>query len=215
MTKKTIVVIGAGKGVGNNVAKIFGDNDFRVVLVSRSMEKLNQYKIDFESKGIETHVYSADCEKPQELTSTFGKIQNEFNCVDVLVYNTCILEGGVATTFDNDNFMRHYQADVASALLCTKLVIKKQEENKQGVIIFTGGIFGDNPVKEYAGVSVGKAALKALGKTLHDELKEKGIFVGLITVANAIQPNTKHSPELIAEKYWEMYQKQDKYEYVY
>ena len=62
---------------------------------------------------------------------------------------------------------------------------------------------------------VGKAALKALGKTLHDELKEKGIFVGLITVADAILPNTKHSPELIAKKYWEMYQKQDKYEYVY
>ena len=50
---------------------------------------------------------------------------------------------------------------------------------------------------------------------MHDELKEKGIFVGLITVADVIQPDTKHSPELIAQKYWEMYQKQDKYEYVY
>ncbi len=215
MVKKTIVVVGAGKGLGNNVAKIFGDNDFRVVLVSRCIEKLNQYKTDFESKGIETHVYSADCEKPKELTSTFNKIQNEFGCVDVLVYNTCILESGIATTFDNDNFMRHYQVDVASALLCTKLVLKKQEENKKGTIIFTGGIFGDNPIKEYTGVSVGKAALKALGKTLHDELKEKGIFVGLITITDAIQPDTKHSPELIAQKYWEMYQKQDKYEYVY
>ncbi|WP_300795696.1 hypothetical protein, partial [Helicobacter sp. UBA3407] len=65
------------------------------------------------------------------------------------------------------------------------------------------------------GISIGKAALKALGKTLHDELKEKGIFVGLIIIAGHIQPNTQHTPELIAEKYWEAYQKQDKYEVVY
>ncbi|MCX2717924.1 hypothetical protein OQH61_09285 [Helicobacter sp. MIT 21-1697] len=50
---------------------------------------------------------------------------------------------------------------------------------------------------------------------MHDELKEKGIFVGLITISGHIQPNTQHAPELIAEKYWEAYQKQDKYEIVY
>ena len=199
MTKKNIVVVGAGKGLGNAVAKIFGKNDFRVILVSRNLERLNGYKTEFEKDNIETYVYPADCEKPQTLKKD----------------NAAILEGGVPTSFDNDNFIRHCQTDVASALLCTKLVINKQAEQKNGVILFTGGILGDNPSKEFTGISVGKAALKALGKTLHDELKEKGIFVGLITVADVIQPDTKHSPELIAQKYWEMYQKQDKYEYVY
>ena len=215
MLKKNIVVVGAGKGLGNAVAKIFGKNDFRVILISRNLDRLNGYKTEFEKENIETYVYTADCENPQTLESAFSEIQNKFGIVDVLVYNAAILEGGAPTSFDNDNFIRHYQTDVSSALLCTKFVIKKQEEQKCGVILFTGGIFGDNPVKEYTGISVSKAALKALGKTLHDELKEKGIFVGLITVADAIQPNTKHSPELIAKKYWEMYQKQDKYEYVY
>ena len=153
--------------------------------------------------------------KTSNIKKVFNEIQNKFGVVDVLVYNVAILEGGVPTSFDNDNFIRHYQTDVASALFCTKLVINKQEEQKNGVILFTGGILGDNPSKEFTGISVGKAALKALGKTLHDELKEKGIFVGLITVADVIQPDTKYSPELIAQKYWEMYQKQDKYEYVY
>lgn len=215
MTKKNIVVVGAGKGLGNAVAKIFGKNDFRVILVSRNIERLNGYKTEFEKDNIETYVYPADCEKPQTLKKVFNEIQNKFGVVDVLVYNAAILEGGVPTSFDNDNFIRHCQTDVASALLCTKLVINKQAEQKNGVILFTGGILGDNPSKEFTGISVGKAALKALGKTLHDELKEKGIFVGLITVADVIQPDTKYSPELIAQKYWEMYQKQDKYEYVY
>ena len=215
MVKKNIVVVGAGKGLGNAIARLFGQNDFRVILISRNIERLNGYKDEFKQDNIETYIYPADCEKPQTLKSAFDEIQNKFGVVDVLVYNAAILEDGTATSFDNDNFIRHYQTDVASALLCTKLVMKKQEEQKSGTIIFTGGILGDNPNSEYTGISVGNAALKALGKTLHDELKEKGIFVGLVTICDVIAPDTKHSPELIAHNYWEIYQKQDKYEYIY
>lgn len=215
MNKKTIVVVGAGKGLGNAVARLFGENDFRVILISRNLDRLNGYKAEFEAAGVETHVYVADCEKPETLTTAFGEIQDTFGAVDILVYNAAVLEGGTATEFDNANFLRHYQVDVASALHCAKLVIPKQAEQKSGSILLTGGILGDYPASQYTGVSVGKAALKALGKTLHEELKEKGIYVGLVTVCDVIAPDTKHSPELIAEKFLELYKQQDKYEIAY
>lgn len=215
MEKKTIVVVGAGKGLGNHVGKVFGGHGFRVVLVSRNIGKLNQYKQEFESDGIETHVYAADAEKPESLISVFGQIQQAYGTVDVLVYNAAVLESGMPASLDNGDFMRHLQVDAASALLCAKQVIARQAVRKEGVILLTGGVFGDRPVSGYAGISVGKAALKALGRTLHDELKEKGIFVGLVTVTDVIKPGTSHSPERIAEKYLEMYRKRDTYEYVY
>ncbi len=65
MVKKTIVVVGSGKGLGNNVAKIFGDNDFRVVLVSRSIEKLNQYKTDFVNQELK-HTFIQPTAKNQK-----------------------------------------------------------------------------------------------------------------------------------------------------
>lgn len=213
--KKNIVVVGAGKGLGNAVAKRFGKSGFRVILIARNVGNLNAYKEEFEKEGIETFIYSADCEKPQTLESAFKEIQDAFGVVDVLVYNARVRKDGFATAFSNDDFIKHYQTDVASALCCVKLVMQKQAQQRSGAILLSGGIFGDNPSKEHAGISIGKAALKALGKTLHDELKEKGIFVGLITIAGHIQPNTQHAPELIAEKYWKTYQKQDKYEVVY
>ena len=213
--KKNIVVVGAGQGLGNAIAKHFGKNDFRVILIARNVEKLNAHKQELEKDSIETFIYSADCEKPQTLESAFKEIQATFGVVDVLVYNARVREDGLVTAFSNDDFIRHYQTDVASALCCTKLVMQKQAEQGSGAILLSGGIFGDNPNKEHAGISISKAALKALGKILHNELKEKNIFVGLITIAGHIQPNTQHAPELIAEKYWEAYQKQDKYEVVY
>lgn len=215
MSKKNIVVVGAGKGLGNAVAGLFGENGFRVILISRNLDRLNGYKAEFEAAGIEAHVFAADCEKPETLTAAFGELQDTFGTVDVLAYNAAVLEGGAATGFDNENFLRHYQVDVASALHCAKLVIAKQAEQKSGAILLTGGILGDYPACQYTGISVGKAALKALGKTLHEELKDKGIYVGLVTVCDVITPGTKHSPELIAEKFLELYRQQDKYEIAY
>ena len=97
MNKKTIVVVGAGKGLGNAVARLFGENDFRVILISRNLDRLNGYKAEFETAGIETYVYAADCEKPETLTEAFKEIQGTFDAVDVLVYNAAVLEGGTAT----------------------------------------------------------------------------------------------------------------------
>ena len=41
MDKKTIVVVGAGKGMGNHIAEEFGKNDFRIVLMARKQESLS------------------------------------------------------------------------------------------------------------------------------------------------------------------------------
>ena len=44
MEKKTIIVIGAGRGNGNAIAREFAAHDFRVVLMARSKGHLEAYK---------------------------------------------------------------------------------------------------------------------------------------------------------------------------
>ena len=58
--KKTIVVVGAGRGLGNGVAEKFGGNDFRVILMARSEGHLKEYATDFAAKGIEVYTQTAD-----------------------------------------------------------------------------------------------------------------------------------------------------------
>ena len=41
--KKTIIVFGAGHRLGNHVAEIFGINNFRAVLMSRSEQSSNMH----------------------------------------------------------------------------------------------------------------------------------------------------------------------------
>ncbi len=205
MDKKTIVVVGAGKGMGNHIAEEFGKNDFRIVLISRNQASLDGYAKEFADKGMETYGIATDASDTKSLTSAFSQVRERFGAVDVLVYNTCILEGGKPTELTSAELMRHYQVDVASALHCALQVIPGMREKKSGTILFTGGGFALYPMPEYTCVSINKAALRALAVTLNAELSDDGIFTGVVTIMGNVAPGTHYDPADIAKDYWKLY----------
>lgn len=97
------------------------------------------------------------------------------------------------------------QVDVASALHSVLQVLPGMKEQKSGTILFTGGGLAIYPMPEYTCVSIDKAALKALAVTLNAELKDDGIFTGIVTIMGNIAPGTEYDPADIAKEYWRLY----------
>lgn len=205
MDKKTIVVVGAGQGLGNHVAKRFGQEGFRVVLMARSGQSLKAYQAQFEDEGIETHICEADAAKPESLTAALAQVMRQFGAPDVLIYNVGITAADDPQTMDSAELMRHYQVDVASAYACVRQVATDEFAGKNGVIIFTGGGLATHPTVGFIPLSLDKAALRTLAYLLHDELKPRGIFVGTVTVCGSIGIDNYFAPTRIAEAYWQMY----------
>ena len=90
MSKKTIVVVGAGQGLGNHVAERFTQEDFRVVLVARRSDALAEYKQAFEAEGYEVSTVTCDVTDAESVKTAFGKIHAKVGTPDVLVYNVGI-----------------------------------------------------------------------------------------------------------------------------
>ena len=215
MDKKTVVIVGAGKGMGNHIAREFAKNDFRVVLMARGRESLDAYVQEFEAEGVECYGFTADAADTASLTEAFAQVKERFGKVDVLVYNAAILTAGFPTSLTSEDLMIHYQVDVASALHCAKLVLPDQEKAGEGAILFTGGGLAQYPMAEFTCVSMGKAALKALAITLNQELKDKGIYVGVVTIMGNVAPGTHYDPALIAQEYWRLYTERAEAEAIY
>jgi len=215
MSKKLLVVVGAGPGIGNSVAKKFGDNNFRVVLVSRNQEALNQYVQELKSQEIEAYSVVADASSSESVEAAFGKIKREYGIVDVLVYNAALIEGVRPSALTPETLLTHLQVDVVGALRCALQVIPNQVANQSGTILITGGGLALNPLARSAALSIGKAAVRSLALTLAEDLKPQGIFVGTVTVGGIVKPGTHFDPGLIADKYWELYQKREEHEIVY
>lgn len=215
MEKKTVVMVGAGQGLGNHVAKRFGKEGFRVVLMARSEQSLEAYREEFAAEGMETHTYAVDAARPETLTEAIRQVKEAFGAPDVVVYNVGITTPDEQDKTDGEELMRHYQVDVASAYHCIRCVADEDFAAKKGSIILTGGGLALHPSTAYLPLSLDKAALRAMVYALHEDLTPKGIFIGTVTVCGAIGGDDFFAPSRIAESYWKMYNERSECEIVY
>ena len=214
MNMKTIVVVGAGQGLGNHVAERFAKEDFRVVLLARRSDALAEYQKEFEAKGFEVSTVACDVSEAESVKTAFAKIHEEVGTPDVLVYNV-----GITTPdnqpLDEEEVLRHFKADVLGAFSCIKAVVTDEFAEKQGTILLTGGVAAVSPFPGYTCLAIDKAALRGLTLAMHNELSPRGIFVGTVMVCGIVGGSEHFAPSNIAEKYWQMYQERKVWEVRY
>lgn len=214
--KKTIFVLGAGKGLGTAIGRKFGENNFRVVLMARNAESLKRFADEFSAKGIETYTKTADASDDTDLSKAIHDAISEHGVPDVFAYNVGVtipdstLEGGV-----NPHLLRdRYQVDVIGAYNVIQHVATGEFAKKNGAILVTGGGLAMYPSAEYLPLSMDKAALRAMVQALHPALAERGIFLGMLTVCSVIMPGSTCAPEILADQYWKQYTERKDWEIV-
>lgn len=205
--KKTIFVIGAGKGLGNGVAEKFALENFKPVLIARNEKNLAEYQRKFAEKNIEIETQVADVTKFDEFAEIFKSLIEKHGTPDVVFYNVGITAPDNKTTLNAQTLVEHYIADVAGAYNCVKLIDMKEFAEKNGAILITGGGLALQPYAEYLPLSMDKAALRAMVQALTPVLNEKGIYIGTVQVTGVIGSNEYFAPKTIAEKFWELYSK--------
>ena len=213
--KKTIVVVGAGRGLGNGVAEKFGGNDFRVILMARSEEHLKEYAADFSAKGIEVYTQAADVADFDAFAQTFGKVVEAYGTPDVLFYNVGVTVADEEVKMTTQTLVERYAVDVVGAYNCVRLVDTEEFAEKKGAILITGGGLALQPYAGYLPLSMDKAALRAMVHALTPVLEEKGVYIGTVQVTGTIGSNDFYAPKTIAEEFWTLYSGREKNEIVH
>ena len=213
--KKTIVVVGAGRGLGNGVAEKFGGNDFRVILMARSEEHLKEYAADFAAKGIEVHTQATDAADFDAFAQTFGKVVEAYGTPDVLFYNVGVTVADAEVKMTTQTLVERYAVDVAGAYNCVRLMDTEEFAEKKGAILITGGGLALQPYAGYLPLSMDKAALRAMVHALAPVLQEKGVYIGTVQVTGTIGSNGFYAPKTIAEEFWKLYDQRETHEIVH
>ena len=212
---KTIFVLGAGAGLGIGVAEKFASKGFQVVLMARSKDKLTEYATNLTKKGYNIATKCADVSNFTAFDGVFREAVAEYGTPDVLFYNVGITAPDDKETLSAQNLIDHYITDVAGAYNAIKLVLTDDFKAKKGAILVTGGGLALQPFIDYLPLSMDKAALRAMVQALAPALKEKGVYIGTVQVTGVIGSNEHFAPLAIAEKFWELYSKQETHEIVY
>lgn len=86
MAKQVAVVIGVGPGLGVAIANEFATNNYRVALVSRDLNKLQELQKQVNGESI---CVPADASKTEDLANAVAKIKSDFatDDIDVVIFN--------------------------------------------------------------------------------------------------------------------------------
>ncbi len=215
--KKTIFIVGAGKGLGNAVARKFAAEDFRIVLMSRSAGHLEAYCREMKEEGIDAAVQVADAADTSSLEAAMNQAIRTFGVPDVLFYNVGITtaDGELPGPVTADIMAQRYAIDVLGAYTCINQTLGEEFSRKNGTVLITGGGLALSPHASYLPLSMDKAALRAMVQALHPVLQEQNVFIGSIQVCGLIGGSEKYMPEKIAGLFWKLYQDRTDSEIIY
>lgn len=213
MADKVMVIIGAGPGIGLSTAKRFGKEGYTIALLARDEDRLLEAVDKLEEMNIEAESFQANAASNESLKAAIKYVYELFGRIDILMYNAYTFRQGAPTETDPADLLNDLQVDAVGALASVQAALPYMD--KGGTILMTGGVLGVKPMKNFVSVSVGKAAIRILAMTLHQELKSKDIYVGTLTINGFVKPDTHFSPDNISEKMYEMAMARDGVEWTF
>ncbi|MFP5201930.1 MULTISPECIES: SDR family NAD(P)-dependent oxidoreductase [Bacillus] len=210
---ENIVIVGAGPGLGMSIAKKFGKNGFRVALIARNEEKLNQLVIELEQLGIEAASFQADILNKAQISLAFAAIKEKYGFIDVVEYSPTPSIDTVANALDvtEENALYQFQFNVLGAISIIREVLPDMLDKQSGALLFTTGGAAINPVPMMGNVGIAVSGLRNYIFNLNSELKDKGIYAGHISIGIWMQPNSGVQDK-IADIWYDMYTKRDRVE---
>ncbi|MEU1301642.1 SDR family NAD(P)-dependent oxidoreductase [Streptomyces shenzhenensis] len=203
-----IAIVGAGPGLGIEIARAFGKKGFQVALVARTQSKLDALAEELGSEGIEAAGFAADIKRPDTITAAFEQITDRFGRVDVLEFSpvdqTLAAVNVLDVTLDNTAPQLEFYLGGIHAI---RQVIPGMIETKSGTILVTTGGGSIHPFPGLANITLAAGALRNYTLNLHEELAQHGIYVAHVGISAWIgggHPGA--APEVIAEAYTELYE---------
>ena len=172
---KTIVISGAGSGIGRQIARTYAEFGADLILLSKSIEKLESIyeeinQITSSSVIIQPiNFKTADEKNYQEIV---GAIKEEYSRIDGLVNNAGILgEKKPLEQYSYSVWRDVLKVNLDASFLLTKNLIPLLKESSSSSIIFTSSGVGRKGRAYWGAYSISKFATEAMMQILFEELQ--------------------------------------------
>lgn len=201
-----VTIIGAGPGISNGVAKKFGKEGYKIALIARNEEKLQQQVLSLKEEGVTATYAVGDAGNKESLQMAMKSILEQEGHADMILYNAGIVEIKDMLELDWEAFIRVFNVNVGGAFSLLKAVLPFCLKENKGKLFFTGGGLALEGDPQWATLSISKAALRNLVQAAVKKVKDTNVHVAQVTVCGFVNPeDTKYSPDAIAEQFWNLY----------
>ena len=176
--KKVILVTGASRGIGRNIALTLANNDNIVIA---NYNKSENKAIELQKENSNITIYKADVSKKDEVEKMVKFVLEKFGRIDVLVNNAGIYKFNFIQDIEEEEWDNIINTNLKSVFLCSKEVVKQYMVNaKQGCIINISSVYGLVGAACEVHYCSSKAGIDGISKGLAKELGPSNIRVNSI-----------------------------------
>ena len=191
---KSILITGAGTGIGHDVAFVLAARGHQVLATTINEEQAQALRQECASRAVAMEVFKLD------ITSAQDRALIAERDVDVLVNNAALGESGSLAEVDMDRVRRIFEVNLFSTLALTQVALRGMITRQRGTVVFISSIAGRVPFPFVMPYSMTKFALSAAAAGLRAEMDQLGKGISVCVV----EPGAIHTgfnQSMTASKY--------------
>lgn len=174
ISNKVVVITGASKGLGRELAIQLARENVKLALIARSEKELKELKTE------NSDYFVCDVTNESQVLDTFKKIHDKFGQIDILVNNAGVWHEGKLEDHSEKVSKKLFDVIVLGTISCTKAALPFMKAQKSGQIlnvISVGGLETPGSYGQYSVYTAAKFAVTGFTKSMVEELKGSGIKV--------------------------------------
>lgn len=183
---KSVLITGAGRGIGKRLAMGFAQAGARVGLLARSQAELDLAKLEIEHAGGNALRIRADVRDLEQMSAAVDRMRVVFGTLDVLI-SAAAVQGPVGPFLSAKPtaWIETIDINLIGAVNSCRTALPPMIEKRSGKIILIVGGGSGHPRPNFSAYAASKAAVVRFAECLALEVSDHNVQVNSISPGNS------------------------------
>ncbi|MHC5216318.1 SDR family oxidoreductase [Enterococcus sp. LJL128] len=176
MNKPLVVITGASSGFGSEIAKLFNQEDYPMLLLGRRKEKIMKLPLNFEKVIVD----SVDVTDGEAFKNSIKEAEAVYGPTDLLINNAGVMLLGNVQNQEPNEWKTMMDTNVLGVLNGMQAVLTNMKDRKHGTIINMSSLAGRKTFVNHAAYVASKFGVHGLSETVREEVSSYNVRVSLV-----------------------------------
>jgi NAD(P)-dependent dehydrogenase (short-subunit alcohol dehydrogenase family) len=208
MADKTILITGAGSGIGAATAVVLARKGARLALAGRRREPLDATQRLANAEGGDAIILPGDITDAAWRDEAIDTLCARFGGPDILINSAGVVSAGAFGDIEPDDIRRQIEINLTAPILLIRSALPSLRQSPEAAIVDVSSVIGLVGMPFYSAYAAAKGGLARFDEALRRELSDAGVHVMSVfpvstatpMMASADEDDADYeSPETVAE----------------